>query len=100
MTASTLEILIRHQLICVPKTTEIKANFTSIITVLNNISYYGYALTQQVYEGLMNVSEDDLISWWQDLEKVLKKITGDDKNIADFVVYKNFPRRSIGVNKY
>ena len=99
MSARASEILIRYQLISLPKTTQIKANFTSLISVLNNIAYYGYAISQKAYEQLMAVSEDNLINWWQELEKVLKKITGDDKNIADYVVYKNFPNEVLAMSE-
>jgi len=34
----------------------------------------------------------DLTAWWQEVEPVLKRITGADRNMGRFVVYKNFPR--------
>jgi hypothetical protein len=37
------------------------------------------------------LSEAELSEWWYNIEPVLKSVTGDDKNMGDFVVYKNFP---------
>lgn len=68
-----------------------KASIESISTVLMNLEYYGYRLTAPVYKVINNLSEDGLAEWWKSLEIELRSVTGDDRNIGDFVVYKNFP---------
>jgi len=67
------------------------ASTESLATVLMNLEYYGFALSTEVYRALRTLSSENLNAWWVALEPELKSITGDDRNIGDFVVYKNFP---------
>lgn len=73
-----------------------EANPSSLATILMNIEYYGYSLSYDVYKRLSSMSDKSLVSWWGQLEVELKNITGDDRNISDFVVYKNFPSEVLG----
>lgn len=86
------EILARNNLVRVQTPTKsAKATFRELVTVLNNVSYYGYGVSTAVYEKLADLSSGQLRIWWKDIEPILRKLTGDDKNMGDFVVYKNFP---------
>lgn len=49
-------------------------------------------LNEAAVEALFSLSAEELKSWWQELEPELQAITADDRNIGDFVVYKNFPQ--------
>jgi len=100
MYSSGLEILIRHNLISLPITTEVgEPSLPVLVTILNNLSYYGYALSQQSYEQLAKCPDLAMISWWGGVDAVLAKITGDDKKMADFVIYKNFPQEVLEMSE-
>src|SRR5262249_39318250 len=83
-------ILIRHNYIAIPSGSG-GCIGQEIGTVLMNLSYYGYALNVHSYNALCKLSSEELFSWWKEVEKELKIITGDNRKIAKFVVYKNFP---------
>lgn len=63
----------------------------AIATVLMNLAYYGYALNAEGYRALVKLGPTELANWWVDVETELESITGADRKIGDFVVYKNFP---------
>jgi hypothetical protein len=48
---------------------------------------------------LRTVSDSALDGWWQPLDKVLANVTGEDRKIGDFVVYKNFPREVLEMSQ-
>lgn len=93
---SDLNILLRHNFVpapgaCNSVSAENEADADLVTTVMMNLSYYGYALDFNAFQSVRTLSDADLTAWWQQVEPELKKITGDDLKIADFVVYKNFP---------
>lgn len=71
----------------------------AIATILNNISYYGYALSEEAYQVFNQVPLETLTKWWQEIEPVFQNITGDDRKIGDFVVYKNFPQEVLAMSE-
>ncbi len=83
-------ILLRHNLIVMPSFDE-SCDDDVIATVLMNLSYYGYALSMDAYRSLIKLDKNQITIWWNDIETELKSITGDNRKISDFVVYKNFP---------
>lgn len=83
-------ILLRHNFIAVPFA-DGSADKTSLATVMMNLSHYGYALSVESYRAISKMDTKELSSWWNEVETELKSITGEDRKIADFVVYKNFP---------
>lgn len=94
------EILIRYGFIAINNNDQqTKSNITSLATVLSNILYYGFGVSPQTYEKIASLSEESLIHWWQNIEPIFAKITGDDKNIQDFVVYKNFPHEVLSMTE-
>lgn len=84
-------ILLRHGYIAIPEEGKFEISLNELVTVLVNLEYYGYALSNDAYQTLKGVSKDTFYTWWAGLEPELKVVTGDDRNIGDFVVYKNFP---------
>lgn len=89
---TTTNILLRHNYVEIPEgSTSNGASEVDIATILMNVVYYGYALSTTAYSALLKLNHEELASWWQEVEKNLKSITGDDRKIDDFVVYKNFP---------
>ncbi|MBE9223701.1 hypothetical protein IQ215_13435 [Cyanobacterium stanieri LEGE 03274] len=94
------EILIRHYLIPLPSSTNHdKIDQQTIATIVNNFAYYGYALSEISYKKLIETDRENIINWWLEVQPVLEKITGNDKNIADFVVYKNFPQEVLAMSE-
>jgi hypothetical protein len=91
MTLNNTNILIRHNYVAIPAASG-TASDESLATIAMNLAYYGYALSVESYKALTKVEDSDLHSWWKDLEKELKLITGESRKIAKFVVYKNFPK--------
>lgn len=83
------KILVENGFVAIPQSNK-KVPQTWLATILSNIAHYGYALNETAYTQL--TMAEDVEAWWAELETVLKSLTGDDKNMGDFVVYKNFPR--------
>lgn len=85
-------ILIAHNFIQLPLGEKGKLPTSVLVTLMSNISYYGYALSLRAFEMLQQSNEARVRTWWNEIEPVLKSITGDDRKMDDFVVYKNFPQ--------
>ncbi|ELR96569.1 hypothetical protein [Gloeocapsa sp. PCC 73106] len=94
-----LEILIRHNLLPLPLAKGLNCSQQVVATLINNISYYGYALSEAAYQRLITSSEVEITAWWSPVVATLKKVTGDDKNMGDFVVYKNFPQEVLRMSE-
>lgn len=60
-------------------------------TIISNLAYYGYIPSVELLEKFQSQNEKELASFWKSFEKEVKSITGDDKKMDNFVVYKNFP---------
>lgn len=63
----------------------------SLGTVLATLASYGIAPTTALVGKLAQLGRADLAAWWGTTEPVIRAITGSDRNMDDFVVYKNFP---------
>jgi len=98
--ARSQEILIRNNELQLPRPSgNPQATRVEIATILTNLTYYGYALSPEAFQHLTQASLQDLSSWWKQVDKALKKVTGDDKKMDDFVVYKNFPRQVLDMGQ-
>jgi len=71
---------------------KVKNNDEALATIALNIAYYGKGLSQEAFNKLKLLDTDALVSWWEEIECNLKKITGADKNMDKHIVYKNFPK--------
>lgn len=88
----TLEqILIRNMLIEVPES-HYELERRELATLFANLGYYGYALSAEACKRLMRLSLAEAESWWNKTEPALKAITGANRNMGHYVVYKNFPK--------
>lgn len=87
---NTVNLLLRHSFVAVPAD-DSKAGSEALATILMNLSYYGFALSVEAYTAVSKLGPESLASWWCDLESELKSVSGEDRKMADFVVYKNFP---------
>lgn len=102
MTAQAMhaQILIANDFLHVPTAgTETPAGERSVATVLANMAYYGFAPSLQAVRTLQVLSVDELTEFWQVLEPALKELTGADRNMADVVVYKNFPKEVLDMSR-
>lgn len=64
----------------------------SVATILSNMASYGYAPSKSLFMSIGIMKYDTLISFWAELEPLLKELTGADKNIDSHILYKNFPK--------
>jgi hypothetical protein len=88
---SNINILLRHNYVSMPRDSHGLATQEEFATVMMNLSYYGYSLDADAAQVFINLGSEALTKWWKALEPELKNVTGDDRNMGDFVVYKNFP---------
>lgn len=94
-------ILLRHNLVALPAAAKRAAavDVQLIGTVISNLAYYGYVLSKDATTQLTSVTEASLKAWWQEVEPVLKDVTGDNRRMGDFVVYKNFPQEVLDMTQ-
>lgn len=91
---NTTNILIRNGYVAIPSSLDGLAadkNFEALGTILMNLEYYGFCLSADAYKAVTSLPSSTMAVWWSHLERELKATTGDDRNIGNFVVYKNFP---------
>lgn len=81
------------------KKSENVASSESILTIINNMSYYGFIPSQPVFEKIKCFSEKELSSFWSVLDTELSNITCDSLNISDYVVYANFPEEVLKMDQ-
>ena len=68
-------------------------------TIAANLIYYGFVLSKEAFDKLASLDEASVKEWWSRFEPSLKEITGDSKNMADYVVYKNFPQEVLDMSQ-
>lgn len=92
-------ILISRHLVAISAASAPPAAAASLATVVSNIAYYGFALSAEAYAALARIGEAELGTWWEQVGVVLAAVTGDDKQFASFVVYKNFPGEVLAMDE-
>lgn len=92
-------ILIQNHLVQLPPASSAAIELPVLATLMSNLAYYGYALSLTAVEILRFASPRKLRHWWTTLEPTLKRLTGDDKNLQTFVVYKNFPAEVMSMSE-
>lgn len=97
-------LLLRHNLCPLASETSLSeeqgpANIAQVVTVLMNLSYYGYALSESALRHVQALDGDTLGKWWVTVEQELKALSGEDRKIGDFVVYKNFPQEVLNMSE-
>lgn len=83
-------LIARHQIL-MPQGAGERLGQAALATIMSNIAHYGYALSQRAYAQLLEAPTTLVSQWWEDVELILASLTGDDRQMGDFVVYKNFP---------
>lgn len=64
----------------------------SLGTFVANLAAYGFAPNVDALKVITQLNVVELGVVWRELEPAIKKITGADRKMADYVVYKNFPK--------
>ena len=104
MTLTTQQIFISHGYLSVPGAPSalplsgLMEN-PRLLTVISNLSYYGYVPSIEAIRQLLSLSEKELLSFWKDAEAALKELTAANRKMDDFVVYKNFPREVLEMSQ-
>lgn len=68
-------------------------------TLLSNLAYFGYAPSLALLDQLRAFDVDALDAWWQLRQPLLRALTGDDREMDKFVVYKNFPKEVLELSE-
>jgi hypothetical protein len=95
-------ILVTNHLLAVPATTDTSAQPAApaqVATVLSNMAYFGYAPSLTALGAMQALSMGELEVFWAQLKQVLAGITGADRNMGEFVVYKNFPKEVLNMSE-
>lgn len=82
-----------------PSTQSAQASVVEVGTVLANMAHYGYVPSKEVLDTMTALTTKELVAFWQEFEPTVKKITGADKDMGSFVVYKNFPKEVLDMSK-
>lgn len=69
-----------------------RASRAELGTVLGNLAYYGFAPSVQALQTLRGMTSGELAMFWRALHASFKALTGADRQMDRFVVYKNFPQ--------
>lgn len=81
---------------------ELKAdekNFKQVNTILSNIASYGYALNPTATFSLFSMNEKELKGFWKNTHAALEEITGANRKMGEYVVYKNFPKEVLSMSQ-
>ena len=75
---------------------DIKSDSTYFASAVANLAYFGYVLSKGAYEEISTIGDNLIVEWWNDLRPNILEVTGDNREIADAVVYNNFPEEVLG----
>lgn len=67
-------------------------------TVLANLAYYGFAPSSDALGALREMDAAHLAQLWQEVEPSFARLTGADRKMDRFVVYKNFPAEVLAMD--
>jgi hypothetical protein len=75
------------------------ASHALVGTLVSNLLSYGYVPSVKLMDVFRHSTVEQLGSIWKGLEPSLKEITGANRNMENFVVYKNFPKEVLEMSK-
>ena len=97
---STDLILLENNLVSIPEGKfKTKLSKEVLATIFANLAYYGFVLSKDAYKKLSYLDNKSVELWWANIEPVLKEVTGDNRKMDDFVVYKNFPKEVLNMTE-
>lgn len=68
-------------------------------TILNNMSYYGYMPANASYMNMLTLNVEQLEEFWKSIEPAFAEVTKENRNMDNFVVYKNFPNEVLTMSE-
>lgn len=71
----------------------------SLGTIVSNLAYYGYVPSLAATQAIMKLSDAGIYEFWKNAKSALAYVTGEDRNMGDFVVYKNFPKEVLDMSQ-
>lgn len=92
-------ILLKNNLVWTPKSSGPKATNDVLGTILHNLVYYGYVPSCNLYNTLRTLNNSSIQQWWGIYEPILQEVTGDNKEMGKYVVYKNFPKECLDMSQ-
>ena len=94
------QVLLRNGFVALNPSNKSDQNLTAMVaTLVSNIATYGYKLSVHGIEVLSRLNKDEIQSFWSDLEPSLKVVTGTDRQMDKYVVYKNFPKEVLEMSQ-
>ncbi|MEM6956298.1 MAG: hypothetical protein AAF645_11435 [Myxococcota bacterium] len=99
MNADDVRILAFHGYVVVPGAGSKAIDAATFSTLLANIAHYGFALNAPAFEAVRSLAAVDVEAWWTATEAALRALTGADREMADHVVYKNFPAEVLNMSE-
>lgn len=94
-----MKYLVRNGLLNSPEVGSTENSQRFISTVCTQIMNYGYIPSAELIEQIKIADQSKIKSWLQNVVKTLKSITGADKQMDRFVVYKNFPQEVMDMSQ-
>lgn len=92
-------VLIQNGLIEIPTAFNSTLPTDQLATLLANLAYFGYTLSKEACGKLMKLDTQTATEWWYPVEKTLQEITGENRKMGKFVVYKNFPDEVLNMSQ-
>ncbi|MBY3432663.1 hypothetical protein HFN89_00550 [Rhizobium laguerreae] len=71
----------------------------SLGTIVSNIAYYGYVPSLEATQAIMKLSDAGIYEFWKNAQPALAYVTGEDRYMGDYVVYKNFPKEVLEMSQ-
>lgn len=98
-TFKSIAIAIENNYLPLPKVeTTNEKSLAQAATITSNLNYFGYMPTVEMFEFFTQVDQAQLSEWWSMVKPVFETISGDNKNINEHIVYKNFPQEVMSMS--
>jgi len=71
----------------------------SLGTIVSNLAHYGFIPSLEATQKIMQLSDAGIYEFWSKVKPALAYVTGEDRNMGDHVVYKNFPKEVLEMDE-
>jgi hypothetical protein len=97
-------LLVQNGYLAVPDLNALAADqgemrLQSLGTIVSNLAYYGFLPSLAATQAIMKLSDAGIYEFWKNVKPALAYVTGEDRNMGDFVVYKNFPKEVLEMSE-
>lgn len=73
-------------------------NITEVATIVSNMNHFGFMPSREIFDILLTLSKESLITFWKQTQPLFQSLTKEDRNMSDFMVYKNFPAEVLSMS--